>query len=76
MDKIKKIIREYLDKAEYGIFFTHNIVGDYMETIYVDNKYRVDICYDYGYFEIFGLNKNQQEEIRDYYNLLFEQRYE
>lgn len=67
MDKIKEIIKEYIGQAECGIFFTRNFVGDNMHTIYEDENYQVDICYGYEYFEVFGLNWEQQKEIEDYY---------
>lgn len=71
MDEIKRIINENITKAFCGIYFTRNVAGDEMTTLYDDGKHIVDICYHWGYFEIFGLNKKEREEISTYYfNLL------
>lgn len=70
MEKLKEIIKEYRKDAECGIFFTRNIVGDPMETIYIDDKYQIDICYGYAYFEVFGLDEKEEKELKEYYNKL------
>lgn len=70
LEKAKKIIRANIKDAEHGLFFTQNIVGDTMATIYKEkdeNDIRVDICYDWGYFEVFGLCSKEQKELMDYY---------
>lgn len=65
--KVKQVIEQGFHDAEYGIFFTRNIFNDPMETVYEDDKIQIDICYVYGYFEIFGLTNDEQEEIESYY---------
>lgn len=73
LDIAKDIIRTYLEDAKCGIFNTRNIVGDPMETIYNDATLRIDICYDYSYFEVFGLSKEDFNELKDYYyQLIYE----
>ena len=68
----KRIIEENYDDAECGIFFSRNAVGDRMETIYEDDDLTIDICYGYEYFEVFGLDTDEQEELEEYYYSLKE----
>ena len=70
VEKVKKIIRENYNDAQFGCFFTRNILGDPMSTIYMDNEIVVDICYRYGYFEIFGLTEDEEDEVLQYYESL------
>ena len=50
-----------------------NWIGDEMAQIYKDNELTVDICYSYSYFEVFGLDPEEQEELKKYYNELKEE---
>lgn len=42
-------------------FFTRNLVGDPMENIYDKDGISVDLCYYYGYIEIFGLTSDERK---------------
>jgi len=75
MSKVKQIIEEYLEDALYGIFFTRNIMGDQMSTIYKDDQYTIDICWIYGYFEIFGCTAEEKVELEEYYDTLITKYY-
>lgn len=68
--KVKQVIAQGFDDAGYGIFFTQNILGDPMETVYKDGDIQIDICYAYNYFEVFGLTEDEQEVIESYYHRL------
>lgn len=70
VEKAKKIIRENYSDADCGCFFTRNILGDPMLTIYADDEITVDICYRYSYFEIFGLTEDEEDEVFAYYEAL------
>lgn len=70
LNKIKKVIKENYNSADCGLFFTRNLANDYMTTIYEEDEIIIDICYDWRYFEIFGLNKEEKAEIMMYYYLL------
>ena len=70
LDKAKSVIRENYDNARYGIFCTRNIVGDSMHRLYESGGLTIDICYDWGYFEVFGLSKAKFAELRSYYDSL------
>lgn len=68
--EVKKIIKEYYNEASHGLFFNRNNVGNKMINIYNKNEIQIDICYDYGYFEIFGLNSLQKTELTKFYENL------
>ena len=70
LDIAKKIIKENYKNADCGIFDTRNIVGDSMTTIYRGNELTIDICYDYAYFEVFGLSDDEFNELERFYNEL------
>lgn len=68
LDRAKGIIKRFYRDAQYGIFNTRNVLCDPMSTIYNEYGLRVDICYRYEYFEVFGLDYDEFEILRDYYN--------
>lgn len=70
LEKAKEVIKEYYDRADCGIFDTRNIVLDPMKTIYKDNGLTIDICYEYAYYEVFGLSDEEFEELCEYYREL------
>lgn len=67
LGQAKLIIEQYYSLADYGIFFCRNMVGDPMYTIYEDEDLTIDICYEYSYFEVFGLTVDEEIELEDYY---------
>lgn len=73
LEKAKEVIKEYYRDGDCGIFDSRNIVGDRMTTIYVGEGLTIDICYGYSYFEVFGLNEFEFEELVKYYNSLEEE---
>lgn len=40
-------------------FNSRNTVGDEMETIYEKDGITIDICYNWGYFEVFGMTNEE-----------------
>lgn len=70
ISKVKKIIKEYYNEASHGLFFNRNNFGDKMINIYNKNGIQIDICYDHGYFEIFGLDSLQKTELTKFYENL------
>lgn len=64
----KEVIDEYFQQASCGLFNTRNTVGDHMVNIYDDNGIKIDICFGYEYFEIFGLNDREFKELEAYYD--------
>lgn len=70
LSKIKEVIKEHISSARCGIFDCRNIVGDYMINIYKDGDVRIDICYGWEYFEVFGLTDEEFFEVEKYYKKL------
>ncbi len=73
MDKLKKakeIIAENIDDGRCGIFNTRNLIGDIMTNLYKEDGLTIDICYNYLYFEVFGLTDDGFEELKKYYAYL------
>ena len=72
LEKAKEIVKAYYRDADCGIFNIRNFVGDPMNTIYKDRGLTIDICYRYSYFEVFGLNNAEFDELEKYYYSLEE----
>lgn len=70
LDKAKEIIKKNFNDAQCGLFNVRNIVGDDMITIYDNEGLIIDICYQWSYFEVFGLSEEEFEELMIYYNKL------
>ena len=65
-----KIIKKNFDKAECGIYNTRNIVFDPMDTLYDNNGLKIDICYKWEYFEVFGLTEEEFRKLETEYNYM------
>ncbi len=70
IDKVKNVIRDSINAADCGLFFTPNWAGDQMSTIWEEDGVTIDICYDYQYFEVFGLTDEEENELLAFYNSL------
>lgn len=70
LETAKKIIKEHMDTVMWGIFDTRNILGDFMRTIFDEDGLRIDICDDWGYFEVFGLTGEEFLELKKFYESL------
>lgn len=64
----KQIIRENYSDYDCGIFNTKNLVGDVMGEIYEKDGLTILGCYHWSYFEVFGLNSKEFQELENYYN--------
>lgn len=63
----KSVIKEHIQEADCGIFNSRNVVHDRMDTLYDDYGLKIDICYGYAYFEVFGLSDEDFVELRKFY---------
>lgn len=70
IEAVKEIIKKNINDAMCGIFCSRNIMGDFMAEIYNRDGVKVDICYGYSYFEIFGLSYEEFEEVEEFYESL------
>lgn len=67
LDRVKLIIKLFYPLADCGLFFSRNLVGDKMDTIYNEDDIQIDICYDHCYFEVFGLSVEEQITMKHFY---------
>lgn len=72
LEKAKEIVKKYYKDADCGIFNSRNVLGDGTITIYKDESLTIDICYNYAYFEVFGLTNKEFRELEKYYDSLEE----
>ncbi len=72
IDLVKRVIKDNYSDAAYGLFFTRNWAGDPMTTIWEDDGVTIDICYNYSYFEVFGLTEEEENELSRFYDSLDE----
>ena len=70
LEKAKEIIKENFSLYDCGLFNTCNLVGDPISTIYDEDGLIIDVCYDYSYFEVFGLTDEEFEELEKFYAYL------
>lgn len=55
------------------MFFTRNMAGDPMQTIYNGVYFTLDICSYWGYYELFGCTDEEEKEVTKYYEGLQEE---
>jgi len=71
LNDIKEVIyneERYGFVAHGGLFFSRNIAGDIMENVAsFGNGVEVDVCRNYDYFEVFGLTKEEQKSLSEWY---------
>ncbi len=70
LEKVKNIIKEEIENADCGLYNIRNLVGDSMFTIFDGDYFTLDICYNWGYFEIFGTTKEEFMELYKFYDSL------
>lgn len=57
-------------KRCYNTFNSKNIMFDPMITIFKGKFFRIDICYEYSYFEVFGITEVEFRELSEFYDKL------
>lgn len=68
---LKNIIKLFYDPAcKGGLFNTRNVVGDKMINLYKSKDVQLDICFDFDYFEVFGLTDEEFKDLQNYYSNL------
>ena len=70
LETAKKIIKENIENARFGIFDCPNFTGDSMVCLYAQDGLKILICFSYEYFEVFGLTNEEFEELSKYYDSL------
>lgn len=70
LSEVRSALLAHIEDGTCGLFFSRNIAGDEMVTIYQDGEICVDFCYGYSYFEVFGLTDEEQHSLTKYYELI------
>lgn len=65
--RLAKLIEFLKEEFSNGIqiFFTKNIVGDYMYIIYNEDDISVEYCPNWNYIEIFGLDTYERNILEE-----------
>lgn len=71
---VKGLIKENYDQAWGGLFDTKNTTGDVMDNLYDGRFFRLDICYNMMYFEVFGTTIKEFKALEKFYNKLEKER--
>lgn len=66
-EHVKELIKGNFDRADCGIFDEPNIVNDEMSTLFKGKYFELLICYDHGYFEVFGMTEEEFAELEKRY---------
>ena len=67
LDKAKEIIKALCPVIRCGIFDCRGFMPDPMETVYDEDGLRIDVCFYYEYFEVFGLTDAEFAELEAFY---------
>lgn len=70
LEIVKPYIQGLYHLADCGLFFQKNLCGDPVTPIYCHNGLEIWISYPYSYFEVFGLNYKEEQELLAFYNKL------
>lgn len=64
-EEFKKVLEFLKEKYPYGeqAFFSRNTAEDTMFTVYEKDGIQIDYCPHWDYIEIFGLTRDEQEEL-------------
>lgn len=71
---VKGLIKENYNQAWGGLFDTKNTTGDVMDNLYDGRFFRLDICYNMMYFEVFGTTIKEFKALEKFYNKLEKER--
>lgn len=62
-------IKSLVTSHNCQFFNSRNTVGDEMETIYEKDGITIDICYNWGYFEVFGMTYKEFIEFKGLFGI-------
>ena len=66
-ESVKNLIKKKIEDFNLGLFFTRNTCGDVMTRIFTGEYFKVDVCEYWCYFEVFGCEASEREELEKYY---------
>lgn len=73
LDIAKRYISENIERGTCGLFFTASLCEeDEKATLYKGEGLEILLCYEWEYFEVFGLTQREQTALKKYYEKLME----
>lgn len=66
-ERVKELIKDNYEDGCCGLYNCKNLVGDYMHTLFDGKYFRLDVCYEHSYFEVFGTNDDEFQELEKFY---------
>lgn len=72
IEKIKKFVRDNFKDYDCGLFFTENVLGDHVELLEEIDGVGIYGCDHYNYFEIYDLDDEEENELLECYNELWD----
>ena len=66
-EEVKKVLKENIEEARCGLFFSKNDVGDPMTNLYIGKNFTVEVCWKWYYYEVFGCDIKEERELINYY---------
>lgn len=70
IEEIKDFIAWHYDDARCGLYNSRNTMGDPMHTIFQGEYFTLDISWKWEYFEVFGTNNEEFQELERFYKSL------
>ena len=70
----KEVIRKHFNRADCGIFDCYCLFPDNKEILYNKDGLKILICYEWAYFEVFGMDDMEFAELKKYYTSLEQRR--
>ena len=71
-EKAKEIIQTHSFYGNCGIFNSRSFIDNCMTPLYRANGLQIDICYNWAYFEVFGLKHDEWLALVEFYEELCE----
>lgn len=68
LEEIKDVMTKEMQYGYLGLFFSRNFVGDDTPMIWTKANVGIFICREHSYFEVLGLNFDEQEYLLKWYN--------
>lgn len=65
-----QLVQDNIRFASCGIYDTKNTMGDNMDLLHAEGEFQVWICYQYQYFEVFGLPDDEFAILEERYKEL------
>ena len=75
IEKIKEFVKDNFKNYNGGLFFTENVLGDRVELLEEIDDVGIYGCDQYSYLEIYDLDDEEENELLEYYNELWDAKY-